>query len=80
MRAGSTLNIHKGHRSFFRPVGRFASFPLLYTVALYFCCTPNMVFYSALDNFTAPLVQHECTDSVKYVAIHSTTGFGTHCM
>jgi len=42
----------------------------------------NMVFYSALDNFTAALEQHECrpTDSLKYVAIRSTKGFGTDGM
>jgi len=40
----------------------------------------NMVFYSALDNFTAALEQHECTDSLKYVPIRSTKGFGTDGM
>jgi len=39
-----------------------------------------MVFYSALENFTAALQQHESRDSLKYVAIRSTKGFGTDGM
>jgi len=61
-------------------VGVFFVYFLSSFVVLYFSCMSNMVFYSALENFTAALEQHESTDSVKYVEIHSIKGFGTDGM